>query len=151
MKRLSWKYIAGFVDGEGCIDIQASKGNYIVPRLRIALAKEGKDVLDLLQNNFGGSLILRKSTNPNWSDAYSWEITGYKRVATFLRNIKNHLIIKKEQARFILWCESNLKGKLLTQEVRKSAIQEMKAMKRDPHRLSEKAQETILRCDSRAS
>jgi len=151
MKRLSWKYIAGFVDGEGCIDIQASKGDYIIPRLRIALAAEGKEVLDILQTNFGGSLFLRKSKNPNWSDAYSWEITGYKRVASFLRNIVNHLIIKKQQARFILWCESNLKGKLLTKEVRKNAIQEVKAMKRDPHRLSEKAQEIILGCDSRAS
>ena len=151
MKRLSWKYIAGFVDGEGCIDIQSSKGDYINPRLRIALSEQGKDVLDILCNNFGGSIILRKSTNPNWSDAYSWELVGYKRVASFLRNIKNHLIIKKEQARFVLWCESNLKGKRLTLEVRKLAIQEMKAMKRDPHRLSEKAQDNILRCDSRDS
>ena len=150
MKRLSWKYIAGFVDGEGCIDIQHSKGCYVIPRLRIALSAEGKEVVEILQNNFGGSIYLRASKNPNWSDAYSWEITGYKRVASFLRNIVNHLIIKKEQARLILWCENNLKGKLLTKEVRECVREEIKAMKRDPHRLSERAQETILRCDSRA-
>lgn len=151
MKRLSWKYIAGFIDGEGCIDVQISKGNYVTPRLRVALAEPGKEVLEHLQANFGGSLLKRESTNSNWSTAYSWEITGYAKVASLLRNIVNHLVIKKEQARLILWCESNLKGRHLNEDVRKCAIQELKAMKRDPHRLSERAQDNILGCDSRAS
>ena len=144
MKRLSWKYIAGFIDGEGCIDIQKSKGDYIVPRLRIGLAEQGLEVLEILQANFKGSIYKRESKNPNWCDAYSWEITGYSRVCPLLRNIKNHLIIKQEQAKFILACEQHLKGKRLNNEVRKLVINEMKAMKRDPHRLSETAQESII-------
>ena len=149
MKRLSWKYIAGLIDGEGCIDIQTSKGDYIIPRLRIHMNSTGKEVLECLKTNFKGNIYHKKSTNPNWDDTYSWELTGYVRVASLLRNIANHLIIKKEQARLILWCERYLKGKRLTEEVRKLVIEEIKAMKRDPHRLSEKAQDVLLRCDSR--
>ena len=145
MKRLSWKYIAGFVDGEGCLDVQVNKGNYFTPRLRIALAEQGYDVLEILQNNYGGS-IQKRSRNKSkseWSDSYSWEITGFKRVAAILRNIKNHLIIKKEQANFILWMEQNCKGVQVGPEVRDIAREELKAMKKDPHRLSEKAQEEL--------
>jgi hypothetical protein len=150
MKRLPWKYIAGFVDGEGCIDFQQTKltnGYFILaPRVRVALSEPGLDVLKNLQNSFGGSIIKRnrKSSNPNWADAYSWELTGYKKVCMFLRNFVKHLIIKKEQARLLLWMETNMKGKKVGMEERQFAKDELSAMKKDPHRLSETAQERIL-------
>ena len=148
MKHLSWKYLAGLIDGEGCIDIQASKGNYLTPRLRITFAGPGKEVLEFCKNNYDGHLTMRESKNPNWSDAWTWEVTGYTRVCKILRNIVNHLIIKKEQAKIILWLETNLKGKWLRPETREAAIEEMKLMKRDPHRLSEKAQARLLACEA---
>jgi hypothetical protein len=40
--------------------------------------------------------------------------------------------------------ENNLKGKQVADEARQLVITELKAMKRDPHRLSEKAQEKVL-------
>ena len=148
MKHLSWKYVAGLIDGEGCIDIQASKGNYLTPRVRVALTEPGKDVVELLKNNFGGHICINVPDNTKWSTAYKWELCGYHRTCPLLRNIVNHLIIKKEQARLILWLESNLKGKWLNTETRKVAIEELKAMKRDPHRLSEKAQSKLLECEA---
>lgn len=144
MKRYSWKYLAGFIDGEGCIDIQSSKGDYITPRLRVGLSIVAEDLLKDFQANFKGSLSYRESKNPNWQDAITWEVTGYTRVCPILRNIANHLFIKREQAKFILMCERHLKGKHLSKEIRMSCIDELKAMKRDPHRLSEMAQERII-------
>jgi intein/homing endonuclease len=154
MKRLSWKYIAGLFDGEGCLDIQVSKQNYITPRVRMAMAEPGLGVLEMLSNTYGGNIYKRNrsSKNSDWMDAYSWEITSYKRCCYFLRQIVKHLEIKKEQARLILWCETHLKGmnygkdedpESLSQ-IRKFVRQEMSAMKRDPHRLSETAQDNIL-------
>lgn len=148
MKHLSWKYVAGLIDGEGRIDIQASKGNYLTPRLRVALTSPGKEVIDLLYNNYSGHICINVPSNEKWDTSYRWELTGYTRVCPVLRNIAAHLIIKKEQARLILWMESNLKGKWLNPGTREVAIQELKAMKRDPHRLSEKAQEAILSCEA---
>jgi len=154
MKRLSWKYIAGLFDGEGCLDIQISKQNYITPRVRMAMAEPGKEVLEMLANTYGGNIYKRNrsSSNSDWMDAYSWEMNGYKRCCYFLRQIVKHLEIKREQARLILWCETHLKGMNYGRHedhnslshIRKFVRQEMSAMKRDPHRLSETAQENIL-------
>lgn len=148
MKRLAWKYVAGLIDGEGCIDVQIVNSHWVTPRVRVCLTASSKDVIDLLQNNYGGQIYLRKTTNPSWFDSYSWELTGYSKVCMFLRNIVNHLIIKKEQARFLLWLEGNLKNKSIDShpnlgQVREIVREELKLQKSDPHRLSEKAQARI--------
>ena len=145
MKRLSWKYIAGLIDGEGCLDVQVTNGIYVRPRVRIGMAVSSKMLLDMLQTNHGGFLTYRESKNDNWQDSVSWELVGYSKVCPFLRNIANHLYIKHEQARFLLWMENNLKGRQVADEARQLVITELKAMKRDPHRLSEKAQELVSR------
>jgi hypothetical protein len=147
MKRIPWKYLAGFVDGEGCIDVQVTKigGEYVSirPRLRIAQAGRAKHLLEQLQTNFGGHTCTRKFENPVWDDPFSWELAGYKAACPILRNIVNHLILKKEQARFCLWMETNLKGRHVSAETRDAVRDELKLMKRDPQRLSERAQERI--------
>lgn len=149
MKRVSWKYLAGLIDGEGCIDVQVTRiGDkfYVRPRLRIAMADVAKELLEMCQLNFGGHLCKRAHSKikDGWSDATSWELSGYKQSCPTLRNIVNHLILKREQARFCLWMETNLKGKHVGQEVVNKCREVLKLMKRDPHRLSESAQEEIL-------
>ena len=150
MKRLSWKYVAGLIDGEGCIDIQTVYNkrlgyrNSFRPRVRVAMAENAKFVLDMLHNSYGGYLGFREHKNPNWQNAYSWELVGYSKTISFLRNIVNHLYIKKEQVRFLIWMETNLKGKQLNENVINIVKEELKLQKRDPHRLSEVAQERIL-------
>ena len=148
MKRLSWKYLAGLIDGEGCIDIVVNKRDdvyYLQPRVRITMTVVAKELMDNICNNFAGNREYRTTNNPKWNDSITWNASGYNRACTFLRNITNHLIVKKEQARFALWMESNLKGRRLTAEAVKAVKDEMKLMKRDPHRLSEQAQEDILK------
>lgn len=145
MKRLSWKYIAGLIDGEGCLDVQITNGIYVRPRVRIALTKSSEFLLVMLQANHGGVLQYRESKNPNWNDSVSWELCGYSQVCKFLRNFQNHLYIKHEQAKLLLWMENNIKGKQVAEQARHLIRDELKAMKRDPHRLSEKAQEEILK------
>jgi len=148
MKRIPWKYLAGLVDGEGCIDVQVTNlggGQWqsIRPRLRVAMTDVALDLLTNCQLNFGGHLCQRKRDNPDWSSATSWELSGYKVSCKVLRNIVNHLTIKKEQARFCLWMEQNVKGKHVSAEARDAIREELKLMKRDPHRLSERAQERV--------
>ena len=145
MKRLSWKYIAGLIDGEGCLDVQITNGIYVRPRVRIGMTKSSEYLLDILKANHGGVIQQRESKNVNWKDSVSWELCGYSVVCPFLRNFVNHLYLKQEQARFLLWMENNLKGKHVSNEIRAIIREELSAMKRDPHRLSELAQERILK------
>jgi len=149
MKRLSWKYIAGLIDGEGCIDFQCHtdqrnivKRLYIVPRLRIALTVSAKIVLDMCQANFGGNIweAKREEKNPNWQTAYYWQLQG-KQLRPLLQNIVNHLIIKKEQAKLCIWWIDKCMGQQFSrlesvESIRQCARDELKAMKLDPHRLS---------------
>ena len=145
MKRLPWKYLAGFVDGEGCIDVQADKTVYIRPRLRINLTKSSEFILKIAQNSYGGNLCHRKyKGNANWNDSVSWELNGYKKVCPVLRNIVKHMLLKREQARLLLWLERNIKGLRVSTEVLDVVRKELSLMKHDPHRLSERAQEGIL-------
>lgn len=147
MKRYSWKYLAGLIDGEGCIDVQTTNVGteaYIRPRLRVAMSNVAEKLLTEIQANHGGHLCQRQHRNPVWSDATSWELAGYKGACKFLRNLVNHLVLKKEQARFCLWMEENIKGRHVSTQVRDAIREELKLMKRDPHRLSERAQERVL-------
>lgn len=146
MKRLSWKYVAGLIDGEGCIDVQVTNvggESYVRPRVRIALVKPSEFVLEILKANHGGYLSQRPGSG-NHQDSVCWELCGYGRVCMLLRNLVNHLFIKREQTRFCLWMEENIKGKHVSTEVRDAIRDELKLQKRDPHRLSERAQERIL-------
>lgn len=148
MKRLPWKYSAGLIDGEGCIDVQITrlKGReefYVRPRVRVAMAALAEDLIRALKNSYGGHVCPRKGAG-NHSDSLSWELSGYSPACKFLRNVTQHLILKKEQARFCLWLERNLKGRHVSAEARDAVREELKLMKRDPHRLSEKAQERLL-------
>lgn len=142
MKRLSWKYMAGLIDGEGCIDMQATTDKrddqyYARPRLRISMVGEpGRYVIDLLKTNFGGSLEINDRGNPNWQTVYTWSLYG-KQLRAYLQNIVTHLVIKKEQAKFAIWWTDNFLGKHVAIEVRRLATDELKAMKRDPQRLNE--------------
>jgi len=144
MKRVSWKYLAGLIDGEGCIDVQITKGVYVRPRLRIAMADNAEQLLAMMQISHGGHLSYRKHDNPNWNNAVSWELAGYRQACPVLRNVVNHLFLKREQARFCLWLERNIKGMQVSTDVRDAIRDELKLMKRDPHRLSEKAQQRII-------
>lgn len=151
MKRYSWKYMAGLTDGEGCIDMQGSVDKrdgtfYCRPRMRMTLSDPaGEQMVPQFIANFGGCLDSkeRQFQNPNWMPAHTWLLTGKIPLRRFLQNIVNHLIIKKEQARFAIWWIDNMMGKHATQSVRRLGVNELKAMKRDPQRLSEVAVRNI--------
>jgi hypothetical protein len=144
MKRLPWKYLAGFIDGEGCIDVRVDRKLYVSPRLRITQAVVGREIIESCANSYGGQLREAKSSNPNWSDKIEWYLCGYRLVCPVLRNIVNHLILKKEQARLVLWMEEHIKGLHVSTQVRDAIREELKLMKDDAHRLSERAQDRLL-------
>lgn len=149
MKRLSWKYIAGLVDGEGCIDSRLFRDKrmkhkplYILPRVRITLSDNCLFILDMFKANHGGCLEPRNLSrkNPDWQDCTTWSLQGTK-LRPFLQNIANHMYIKREQALLAIWIQDHLRkqGMQFSEDPKQCACKEMKAMKADPQRLSEAA------------
>lgn len=153
MKRLSIRYLAGLMDGEGCIDFQkgtdTSFGLYIRPRIRITMVVGAKELLENVQNNFGGYLEHRKGKG-TFSDSYTWIIAGKDHTLKFLKLIQKYLLIKRQQALFAIWWLENMSGRQKKSDgyqkiskIRQFAYDEMKRLKKDPQRLSERAVRTI--------
>lgn len=154
MKRYSWRYLAGLIDGEGCLDFRKAYGHSgpikVTPRLRIALVMPCKFVLDNLQLSFGGHMHVRKAPpeGTNWQQAVTWDLQGRK-LRPVLQNTFKHMYIKKEQAKLLMFFNDHVLGKRVDgysniAEARQLAIDELKAMKADPQRLSEKAERKII-------
>jgi hypothetical protein len=163
MKHISWKYIAGLIDGEGCLDFQVGHSRYnradgskaeylyLTPRLRIAMAEPSRPLMEMLQNQCGGNIWTspRSHRNENWQDALYWQLEN-SRLRPVLQETVKFLIIKKEQARFLIWLIDNMRGRQVRErgmknldQARHVAREELKAMKRDSQRLSERAVEAV--------
>lgn len=146
MKRLPWKYVAGLVDGEGCVAVgfRHKNGNiFLQIGLELTLTESCKFVLDMLQNSYGGNMYRREYESSNWKPTYSWRLYGKTPVRAVFQNLYNYCYIKREQMKLAIWCIDNIKH-ALSEEQAKAIKEEFKLQKSDPHRLSEKAVERIL-------
>lgn len=152
----SIEYLAGFFDGEGCIDVQRvldpqKRGRlYVRPRVRVGLAANGRYLLEMLQAQYGGHLRDRTSNNPKQQNSASWEMLSGKDMRRFLEPLVPHLVIKREQAKLALWWLDNATSKgcggSYTHDLtpmRQAFCDELRAMKVDPQRLSERAVQHI--------
>ena len=109
---LSWPYIAGFFDGEGCVRIYTRSGKRIcAAHARIHITQTGNRGRVLLENmaEFLSALdingVVRRAGVPRRSNhAQAWTLTFDKRESArkFLIYILPHLTIKKVEAQDVL-------------------------------------------------
>ena len=90
-------YLAGLIDGEGCIVIKKNKStnrlyNY---SLRLTVQMYHKDVIYAIYCRFGGNIHILK--NKIWF----WDIGGLD-AGDLLKELLPYLIVKKEQAELAL-------------------------------------------------
>lgn len=154
---ISPEYLAGFFDGEGCIDCQRmyvknSQTFYVRPRVRISQAVSGRAVLDKLHTVYGGTLKLRKGSNPNQQEYISWEFLDRKGMLLLLNTMLPHLIVKREQAELAIWWLENAAGlysgkgiRPKMEEARKTFSERLMSMKRNPSLTSDEAVKVIAR------
>lgn len=102
-------WMAGFVDGEGCITISKQvRKNRPTPAYRVFITISNTDyaVLEFFKLHYGGSIYnvherRKDKRNIKWSDTYDWycPISSSKR---FLRDILPYLRLKRKQAELCL-------------------------------------------------
>lgn len=149
---MSPSYLAGFFDGEGCIDAQrmypkqdGRRRFYCRPRVRVAMANSGRLAVEMLQAQYGGHLVERKSQNPRQQPSVSWELLNKEDILRILEVMTPHLVLKREQAKLAKWWLLNASGRQTSQgyprleDARRLFADELKLMKLDPQRLSEEA------------
>jgi len=95
MSKLSEKYIAGFIDADGCIGVQWKKGKY-KPLLQVSASqKTSQDkVLKLIQKEHGGRYRIKIIRGNQYSELTLTGVTAEK----LLNRIKKHLVIKRYYA-----------------------------------------------------
>lgn len=95
-------YLAGFFDGEGCIFMGSGyKGwngkQYLGASLYLCVAQNVREPLELFQERWGGAIHLRKK-----GASYDWRMCGWAEVTKALREMRDFLTVKREQADLVL-------------------------------------------------
>lgn len=89
-------YLAGIIDGEGCITVWKS-GRYDNRVVTVAVAMNDKQAVDLLYEAFGGCLFHIKKQNPKWNDSWRWAVKS-RRAKVVLEALLPYLRVKTRQA-----------------------------------------------------
>jgi hypothetical protein len=105
-------YLAGIIDGEGCILMnreKGRKGEYIY-RLSVTIANSSKNLHGWLEEKLVGRGYVRrvKPTKDRvghperWKPMYNWVVSGSRKAIVLLREIAPYLVIKREQAELLV-------------------------------------------------
>jgi len=93
---ISEEWLAGFFDGEGCINITVA-GKHRRCILRLYIVNTDMDVLSRIQSEYGGFLSERVHPNhPNWKPCGTLTWTN-QQARELLERIGKHIILKRRQ------------------------------------------------------
>ena len=115
--RLSGQYVAGFIDGEGCLRINRPRitksGKIIQSTISISVSNTNYEILAILKEMYGGSLI-KTNRGPRCKDCFIWHIEA-KKAERVLIDIKDYLVIKRRQCEILMDFRTSLKnGNIMT-------------------------------------
>lgn len=88
-------YLAGILDGEGCITV--SKGKYDNRVVQVYVAMCDKQAIDLFHDSFGGCIFYLVQKNPKWTNSWRWSIKS-QRAKLVLLELMPYLRVKRRQA-----------------------------------------------------
>lgn len=92
-------YLAGIIDGEGCLRIGHSRTeNKFYARICVGMVE--KEVTDLLKDTFGGYVVEEKLKTGR--TIYRWNLCNADGIETALNEISPFLIVKRKQADLLL-------------------------------------------------
>lgn len=94
-------YLAGLIDGEGCINIACARGRYYV--LQVITAQTNEQLLVHWQQKTGLGTIhhMTRGKNPNASEKWNWRCS-FKAAEALLEMLQPYLVLKSEEARIAL-------------------------------------------------
>lgn len=91
-------YMAGIVDGEGNIGVR-SNGKYINPILQVTNTR--KELLDWIEERFGGCVYANKERRPGRKLLWSWQVWG-RSAQALLSLLLPFLVLKGEHAQLAI-------------------------------------------------
>jgi hypothetical protein len=127
---ISDEYIAGFFDGEGCINITVVGAAKQVA-LRVYITNSNKEVLTAIKDKYGGTISAIQH-KINWKISYLLTFHGII-AEKFLRAIGLSLIVKREQVKlafeFLDYMKRKDRLKVIYKEIRYNKFRAVKVRK----------------------
>lgn len=91
-------YLAGFIDGEGCLNIRKNP-NWVI---RVQVYNTKPSVIYWIRDSFGGRVWMKEHpADKNWKSSYTYEATA-KIAYLLLKAVFPFLRLKKEQAEMLI-------------------------------------------------
>ena len=94
-------YVAGLVDGQGCLAVRNHHQHYWQATLEIGMASKALPVLRLIHQIYGGSINLSRQGTDKWAAAFSVTIGG-KNLLAMLEWISPYMQLKRQHALVII-------------------------------------------------
>lgn len=97
-----WPYVAGLLDGEGCICLHERKpNNQSAFFIQVVIYNTSLTLMKWLVGNFGGKFYVRTKEGSPLSKKmqYVWHPSGKKNRESFLLGVIPYLVVKQEQAK----------------------------------------------------
>ena len=94
-------YIAGILDGEGCIQVRLLKHNgskWGMMKCEVIIVNTSKELIDWLSKKLNLDIGVRKRKNPKWKPCYYVKTTNMYEVLLLLKALLPYLIVKRKQA-----------------------------------------------------
>jgi LAGLIDADG DNA endonuclease family protein len=99
-RKVDLAYAAGFIDGEGYIQIKRhKKTGHFIDTVRVG--QSSREILDFLAKQFGGSVHVMTRAHGNVRQAWVWVIPS-RLAEGFVKAIFPYLRVKRRQARIFL-------------------------------------------------
>lgn len=93
--RTDYVYLAGLLDGEGCIAMRQTKTAFV--RVTVSIAMTHEPVVRWLHETFGGGFYRDRPRTERWKACYRWIIFDQE-AADLLTQCRRYLKVKREQA-----------------------------------------------------
>lgn len=93
-------YLAGIIDGEGTITLGSGRSSTGFRIVEVSVANTHKGLIDWLQEEFGGSVRLRRGRKAHYKPLYEWRLRGEEAVS-LIRKVRRYLRIKRPRADLI--------------------------------------------------
>ncbi|PIT90505.1 MAG: hypothetical protein COU22_01785 [Candidatus Komeilibacteria bacterium CG10_big_fil_rev_8_21_14_0_10_41_13] len=93
---MTWEYIAGFFDGEGCLTRKQGGFN-------LTIAQTHYEVLERINQFVGyGSIFKETKRQPHWKDSWVYYIARQEDIYNFLLKLSPLLIVKRDYIKTVL-------------------------------------------------
>lgn len=98
---MNWDYIAGFFDGEGCFSVYYDKNKRV--KYQVSISQTNEKILKDIQKYIGFGKVYNadhkgnKNWKSSWLVAYSLRISKRADILSFIDQIEDKIIVKKDE------------------------------------------------------